>query len=75
MYGVIIYGHPDEFAVKAHGKEFSRRELIKFLSRHANKIVGCEDVTVKHEAGPECSVNFFFVGRRHISDRIPTFSL
>ena len=72
MYRVIIYGCPDEFAESAMARKFTRRGLIRFLSRHANKLVGCEDVTVKHGDGPECSVNFFFVGRRHMSDRIPT---
>ena len=72
MYHVIIYGCPDKFSVAAHGKEFTRRGLIRFLSRHANKLVGCEDVTVKHGDGPECFVNFFLVGKKHMSDRIPT---
>ena len=72
MYRVIIYGCQDKFSVAVHGKEFSRRELIKFLSRHVNKFVDYEDVAVKHGDGPECSVNFFYVGRRHMSDRIPT---
>ena len=72
MYRVIIYGYPDKFSVAVHGKEFTRRGLIRFLSRHVDRLVGCEDVTVKHGDGPECSVNFFYVGRRHMSDRIPT---
>lgn len=72
MYRVIIYGCSDKFSVAAHGKEFTRRGLIRFLSRHANKLVGCEDVTVKHGDGPECAINYFFVGKKHMSDRIPT---
>lgn len=72
MYRVFIFGALDAFAAKIDGKSFNRRGLIRFLSRHANKLVGCEDVTVKHGDGPECSVNFFYVGRRHMSDRIPT---
>lgn len=72
MYHVIIYGCPDKFSVAVHRKEFNRRGLIRFLSRHVNKLVDYENVTVKHGDGPECSVNFFFVGRRHMSDRTPT---
>lgn len=72
MYHVIITGNPDGFSESAMARNFTRRGLIRFLSRHANKLVGCEDVTVKHGDGPECSVNFWFVGRRHMSDRIPT---
>lgn len=72
MYRVIIYGCPDEFSVAVHGKEFNRRGLIRFLSRHVNKLVGYEDVAVTHGDGPECSVNFFYVGKKHLSDRIPT---
>ena len=72
MYRVIIYGCQDKFSVAARGKEFNRRGLIRFLSRHANKLVGCEDVTVKHGDGPEWSVNFVYVGKKHLSDRIPT---
>ena len=72
MYRVIIYGCPDEFAVKVHGRVLNRRGLIRCLSRHVNYLVDYEDVAVKHGDGPECSVNFFYVGRRHMSDRIPT---
>lgn len=72
MYHVIIYGRQDKFSVLVAGKEFNRRGLIRFLSRHANKLVDYEDVAVTHGDGPECSVNFFFVGRRRMSDRIPT---
>lgn len=38
MYNIIIYACPDEFALKVHGKAFNRRGLLKFLSRHANKL-------------------------------------
>ena len=72
MYRVIIYGRQDKFSVAAHRKEFSRRELIKFLSRHVYKLVDYEDVAVTHGDGPECFVNFFFVRKKHMSDRIPT---
>ena len=72
MYRVIIYGCPDEFAVAVHGKEFNRRGLIRFLSRHVYKFVDYEDVAVTHGGGPECFVNFFLVGKKHMSDRIPT---
>lgn len=72
MYHVIIYGGPDEFSVAVHGKEFNRRGLIRFLSRHVNKLIDCEDVTVTHGDGPERSVKFFYVGKKHMSDRIPT---
>ena len=72
MYRVIIYGRQDKFSVAAHRKEFSRRELIKFLSRHVYKFVDYEDVAVTHGDGPECFVNFFLVGKKHMSDRIPT---
>ena len=72
MYRVIIYGCPDKFSVAVHGKEFNRRGLIRFLSRHVNKFVDYEDVAVTHGDGPECFVNFFYVGKKHMSDRIPT---
>lgn len=72
MYHVIIYGCPDKFSVAAHGKEFTRRGLIRFLSRHVNKFVDYEDVAVTHGGGPECFVNVFLVGKKHMSDRIPT---
>lgn len=72
MYRVIIYGRQDKFSVATHGKEFSRRELIKFLSRHVYKFVDYEDVAVTHRDGPECFVNLFLVGKKHMSDRIPT---
>lgn len=72
MYHVIIYGCSDKFSVAVHGKEFNRRWLIRFLSRHVNKFVDYEDVAVTHGGGPECFVNFFLVGKKHMSDRIPT---
>ena len=72
MYRVIIYGTPDGFAESAMSRKFTRRGLIRFLSRHANKFVDYEDVAVTHGDGPECFVNFFLVGKKHMSDRIPT---
>ena len=72
MYRVIIYGCPDEFAVAVHGRVFNRRGLIRFLSRHVNKLVDYGYVAVSRDWGPACPVNFFFVGKRHMSDRIPT---
>lgn len=73
MYRVIIYGCSDKFSVAAHGKEFNRRGLIRFLSRHVNKFfVDYKDVAVTHDYGPACPVNFWFVGKRHMSGRIPT---
>lgn len=72
MYRVFIFGALDAFAAKIDGKSFNRRGLIRFLSRHANKFVDYEDVAVTHGDGPECFVNFFLVGKKHMSDRIPT---
>ena len=72
MYRVIITGTPDGFAESAMARNFTRRGLIRFLSRHVNKLVDYEDVAVKHGDGPEWSVNFFYVGKKHMSDRIPT---
>ena len=72
MYGVFIFGALDAFAAKIDGKSFNRRGLIRFLSRHANQLVDYEDVAVTHGDGPEWSVNFFYVGKKHMSDRIPT---
>ena len=72
MYRVIIYGCPDEFAESAMARKFTRRGLIRFLSRHACKFVDYEDVAVTHGGGPECFVNLFLVGKKHMSDRIPT---
>lgn len=73
MYRVIIYGCQDKFSVAVHGKEFSRRELIKFLSRHVNKLLdyGAE-VAVSRDRGPALPVNFWFVGKKHMNDCIPT---
>ena len=73
MYRVIIYGFPDKFAVAVHGKEFTRRGLIRFLSRHAHKLINYDtEVAVSHDYGPACAINYFFVGKKHMSDRIPT---
>lgn len=72
MYRVIIYGCPDKFSVAVHGKEFNRRGLIRFLSRHANKLEGYDYVAVSRGYGPELPVNLWLVGRKHMSDRIPT---
>lgn len=73
MYHVIIYGRPDEFAMKLLDKVFNRRGLIKFLSRHVNKFLAdYKDVAVTHGYGPACPVNFWFVGKKRMSDRIPT---
>ena len=72
MYHVIIYGCPDEFSVAVHGKSFNRRGLIRFLSRHANQLVDYEYVAVSRDFGPACPVNFWLVGKKHMSDRIPT---
>ena len=73
MYHVIIYGCPDKFSVAAHGKEFTRRGLIRFLSRHVNKLVDYKcGVAVARDHGPACAINYFFVGKKHMSDRIPT---
>lgn len=72
MYRVFIFGALDAFAAKIDGKSFNRRGLVRFLSRHANKLVDYEDVAVTHGDGPEWSVNFFYVGKKHMSDRIPT---
>jgi hypothetical protein len=34
-------------------------------------------VAVARDHGPACAINYFFVGKKHMSDRIPThrFSL
>lgn len=73
MYHVIIYGRPDEFAMKLLDKVFNRRGLIRFLSRHVNKfLIDYKDVAVAHDHGPACPVNFWLVGKKHMSDRIPT---
>ena len=75
MYHVIIYGCPDEFAAKVHDRIFNRRGLISFLSRHANKLADYDYVAVGHDFGPASPVNFWLVGKKHMSDRIPAFSL
>lgn len=73
MYRVIIYGCPDEFSESAMARNFTRRGLIRFLSRHVNKFfVDYKDVAVTHDYGPACPVNFWLVGKRHMSGRIPT---
>ena len=72
MYRVIISGTPDGFAESAMARNFTRRGLIRFLSRHVYKFVDYEDVAVTHGDGPECFVNLFLVGKKHMSDRIPT---
>lgn len=72
MYRVIITGTPDGFAKSAMARNFTRRGLIRFLSRHVDRLVDYEDVAVKHGDGPECFVNFFLVGEKHMSGRIPT---
>lgn len=73
MYSVIIYGYPDKFSVAVHGKEFNRRGLLKFLSRHVNKLVDYDTaVAVSRDHGPARLVNFFLVGKKHMIDRIPT---
>ena len=72
MYRVIITGNPDVFSESSMARNFTRRGLIRFLSRHANQLVDYEDVAVTHGDGPECFVNFFYVGKKHMSDRIPT---
>lgn len=72
MYRVIIIGTPDGFAESAMARNFTRRGLIRFLSRHVNKLFNYAVVGVSRDHGPTCTVNFFFVGKRHMSDRIPT---
>ena len=76
MYRVIIYGCPDEFAESAMARKFTRRGLIRFLSRHVNKLSDYTTaVAVARDHGPACAINYFFVGKRHMSDRIPTHQL
>lgn len=76
MYRVIITGTHDGFAESAMARNFTRRGLIKFLSRHVFKLLDNDTVVaVSRDYGPACPVNFFFVGRRHMSDRIPTNQL
>lgn len=72
MYRVIITGNPDGFAESATARNFTRRGLIRFLSRHVNKLVDYEDVAVSRDCGPALPVNFWFVGKKHMNDCIPT---
>lgn len=72
MYHVIITGNPDGFSESAMARNFTRRGLLSFLSRHVNTLVCYEDVSVSRDHGLECSVNFFYVGKKHMSGRIPT---
>lgn len=81
MYYVIIYGCHDEFAAKVHDRVFNRRGLIRFLSRHASKLIDYGSgrlmyVAVSRNWGPARPVNFLLVwlfGKKHMSNRIPTF--
>lgn len=75
MYHVIIYGCPDEFAVAVHDRVFNRRGLIRFLSRHVSKLIDYGYVAVPHDCGPARPINFWLVGKKLMSDRVPTFSL
>ena len=75
MYHVIIYGCPDEFAAKVHDRVFNRRGLIRFLSRHVRKLIDYGYVAVSRDWGPARPINFWLVGKKHMSNRIPTFSL
>ena len=76
MYRVIIYGFSDKFTLAVHAKEFNRRGLIRFLSRHVFTLLNYgaygAEVAVSRDNGPACPVNFFLVGQKHMSDRIPT---
>lgn len=73
MYRVIIIGTPDGFAESAMARNFTRRGLIRFLSRHVNKLVFYYAVVaVSRDYGPACPVNFWLVGKKHVSGRIPT---
>ena len=71
MYRVFIFGALDAFAKKINGKSFNRRGLIRFFSRHVNKLVDYEDIAVAHGDGPKWSVNFLYVGKKHMSDPYP----
>ena len=75
MYRLIITGNPDGFSESAMARNFTRRGLIRFLSRHVNKLVDSNCVAVARDHGPACPVNYFFVGKKHMSDRIPTNEL
>ena len=72
MYHVIITGNPDGFSESVMARNFTRRGLIRFLSRHVNKLVDCKCVAVARDHGPACAINYFYVGKKHMSDRIPT---
>ena len=72
MYRVIITGTPDGFAESAMARNFTRRGLISFLSRHANKLAGYDYVAVSRGYGPALPVKFWFVGKKHMNDCIPT---
>lgn len=73
MYRVIITGNPDGFAESAMARNFTRRGLIRFLSRHVNKLFYYDTyVAVSRDNGPACPVNFWLVGKMHMSGRIPT---
>ncbi len=81
MYRVIITGTPDGFAESAMARNFTRRGLIRFLSRHVDKLFDYETlVAVSRDNGPACPFNYFLVakdmsdlvGKKHMSDRIPT---
>lgn len=72
MYRVIITGNPDGFSESTMARNFTRRGLIRFLSRHANKLAGYDYVAVSRGYGPALPVNFYFVGKKHMNDCIPT---
>lgn len=72
MYHVIITGNPDGFSESAMARNFTRRGLISFLSRHVNKLVDYDYVAVSRGYGPALPVNFWFVGKKHMNDCIPT---
>ena len=76
MYRVIIFGTPDGFAESAMARNFTRRGLIRFLSRHVNKLSDYNTaVAVSRDYGPACAINYFYVGKKHMSDRIPTHQI
>ena len=72
MYHVIITGNPDGFSESSMARNFTRRGLIRFLSRHVYKLVDYKCVAVARDHGPWCAINYFYVGKKHMSDRIPT---
>ena len=72
MYRVIISGTPDGFAESAMARNFTRRGLIRFLSRHVNKLFDYETlVTVYRDNGHAHPLNYSLVAK-DMSDRIPT---